>query len=266
MGGEKIVESQHESDGSLRWDMSEVAPSHHEDDSNGTKTENAEIDPSLARREKEEDIHNAREQVKEVFEKMAAKDETIVERSQSQPPEIQKKPIQEYTFGQVIKKTAVVTGNVALVVGAASAIVLAPVSIPLAVPLAVMAADSIVYNMTGVNGSMFEVDGKNRIKQRLNPLPVLLKHRGQNSSEIFQEETRKLFDGLKPGETYNTRSHSMTYALLRRAQSGGRSTALSRENTGKKTRMFLENLVTGNWKAIKSGRKHDMYDISFKVV
>ena len=262
--GEKAGELQHESRDDSRWDMSEVAPFHHEDDSGMVKAENAERDPSLVRQEKEEEINDAREKVEEVFEKMAKPE--VVSAEQPVIHEAQRNGVQKKTVGEIFKRTAIVTGNTAIVVGAASVIALAPASIPLAVPIAAMAADSIVYNMTGVNGSMFEVNRKNRIKQRMNPLPVLLKHRGQSSAEIFQEETRKLFDGLKPGETYNTRSHSMTFALLRKAQSEGRITDLTREKTGKKTRMFLENLVTGNWKAIRSGKKHDMYDISFKVI
>ena len=257
-------ESQHESRDDSRWDMSEVAPFHHEDDSGMVKVEDAERDPSLARQEKEEEINDARGKVEEVFKKMTKPEIVLAEQPVMRKE--QKNDSQKKTVGEMIKRAAIVTGNTAIVIGAASAMVFVPASIPLAVPIAVMAADSIVHNMTGVNGSMFEVSRKNRIKQRMNPLPVLLKHRGQSSAEIFQEETRKLFDGLKPGETYSTQSHSMTFALLRKAQNEGRVTDLTREKTGKKTRMFLENLVTGNWKAIRSGKKHDIYDISFKVI
>ena len=175
-------------------------------------------------------------------------------------------PTQKNTVGQVLKRTAVATGSTALVAASVSAMVLAPFSIPLTFPVAVLAADSIVYNINGVNGSMFEVNRKNRIKQRLNPFPILFKHHGENSSEIFKEETKKLFDGLKPGETYTTKSHIMTYAMLRNAQMEGRITDLTQEKTNKKSRLFLENIVTGNWKAIRSGKKHEMYNISFKVV
>ena len=261
--GETVRESQHESLDDSRWDMSEVKPFRQEAVSEITN-ETAEKDPSLAKNEKDVEVNEAREQVKEVFEKMNVAENVPVEQPQVLEPQSQ--PVQKNTAGQVLKKAAVITGSTGLVLASSAAIVFAPASIPLVVPVAVMAADSIVYNMTGVNGSMFEISRNNRIKQRLNPLPVLLKHRGQNSAEIFQEETRKLFDGLKSGETYNTRSHSMTYALLRKAQSEGRITDLTREKTGKKTRMFLENLVTGNWKAIRSGKKHDMYEISFKVI
>ena len=166
---------------------------------------------------------------------------------------------------QTIKRAATATGGVTLIGAATVAATLAPASIPLAIPAAIIAADAVVHSIRGVNGSKFQVNRKNRITQRLNPLSVLFKHRGQKPAEIFEEETKKLFGGLKPGETYNTHSQAMTYAFLRRAQKQGLITDLTAEKNGT-SRLILENLVTGNWKALRSGKKHDMYDVSFKMV
>lgn len=255
-------ESQRESHEDSRWDMSEVEPFHQESD-RGDNTENLEKDPSIKQQEKEEALKEARERVKDVYPKMASIENTPDTKVLSSRPQIIHRKV---TAGQVLKRTAVGTGSTALLVASASAMIFAPPSIPLALPVALCAADSVIYNIRGVNGSMFRVNPGNRIMQRINPFPVLLRHRGESSSEIFKDETKRLFEGLKPGETYTTRSHSMTYALLRNAQKEGLITDLNRENTGKKSRLFLENIVTGNWKAIKSGKKHDIYNIQFKVV
>ena len=166
---------------------------------------------------------------------------------------------------QTIKRAATATGGTAMIGAATVAAAFAPATIPLAIPAAVVAADAVIHSIRGVNGSMFQVNRKNRITQRLNPLSVLFKHRGQKPAEIFEEETKKLFGGLKSGETYNTHSQAMTYAFLRRAQKQGMITDLTAEKNGT-SRLILENLVTGNWKALRSGKKHDMYDISFKMV
>ena len=257
------IETQHDSHEDLRWDMSEVKPFRQENDS-GKNNEKLEKDPSQLKLEKEEKLQEAREQVENVYRKI-----TTVEAKpavQAPVPTPERRPVRKNTVGQVLKKTVAVTGSTAVVMGAAAAMIFAPPSIPLALPVALAAADSVIHSIAGVNGSMFRVDSKNMIKQRINPLPVLLRYRGKSSTEIFNEETRRLFDGLKPGETYNTKSHSMTYALLRIAEKEGRIEDLTREKTGKKSRLFLENIVTGNWKAIRSGKKHDIYNISFKVV
>lgn len=181
--------------------------------------------------------------------------------NQSPAPETPK----SHPILQTIKRVATATGGTAAITAAAVTASLVPATIPLAIPAAIIAADAVVHSIRGVNGSMFEVNRKNRITQRLNPLSVLFKHRGQKPAEIFEEETKKLFGGLKPGETYNTHSQAMTYAFLRRAQKQGMITDLTAEKNGT-SRLILENLVTGNWKALRSGKKHDMYDISFKMV
>ena len=254
----------HETDNSARWDMSEVAPLQTTSEEDGREV--PEEDVASGKQEKETAIHEARKKIENVYESMQATEPATGAESQ---------PISPYTVeaqssikpkvGQVLKRTATVAGSTVMIGAFSIAMIAAPVVVPLVLPAAVFAADSVIYNIRGVNGSMFEVNRKHQIKQRLNPFPVLMKHRGKSSSEIFREETEKLFDGLQPGEIYSTKSHAMTYALLRKAQNEGRITDLSREKSGK-SRLLLENIVTGNWQAIRSGKKHDMYKISFKVV
>ncbi len=257
-----IGESHHESQDDSRWNMSEVAPFRQENDS-GQNTENLERDPSLVQQEKAKELHEARKQVEDAYCKMAPTE--IVPTTPLSTPTLEQPASSRNSVGQVLKRTAIATGSLALSVASVSAMVLAPVSVPLLFPAAVLAADSILYNIRGVNGSMFEVNRKNKITQRINPLPVLMKYRGKDSAEIFKEETTKLFDGLKSGETYSTRSHAVTYSMLRLAQREGKITDLNREKSGE-SRLILENIVTGNWKALKNNKKHDMYNISFKMV
>lgn len=256
-----IGEFSHESQDDSRWDMGEVAPFGGEKDS-GDATENLERDPSLSRQEKSAELDEARERVEETYHKNAPL-ETAPTIKEAPAPQITHR---ENSVSQALKHGAVATGSLALTFASVGAMCLIPATIPLLAPAALLAADSVEYNINGVNGSMFKVDHKNHIAQRLNPLPNLIKYHGKTSSEIFEAETTKLFEGLKPGETYNTRSHSLTYMMLRKAQSRGLITDLTKEETGKKSRLFLENIVTRNWKALRSGKKHDIYNISFKVV
>ncbi len=256
-----IGEFSHESQDDSRWDMGEVTPFGGEKDS-GDATENLERDPSLSRQEKSAELDEARERVEETYHKNAPLETT---------PTIKEAPAlqithRENSVSQALKHGAVATGSLALSFASVGTMCLIPATIPLLAPALLLAADSVVYNINGVNGSMFKVDHKNHITQRLNFLPNLIKYHGKTSSEIFEAETTKLFEGLKPGETYNTRSHALTCRMLREAQSRGLITDLTKEETGKKSRLFLENIVTRNWKAIRSGKKRDMYNISFKVV
>lgn len=254
-----IGEFSHESQDDSRWDMGEVTPFGGEKDS-GNATENLERDPSLSKQEKSAELDEARERVEEAYHKNAPLAPTIKEAPASRITH------RENSVSQALKHGAVATGSLALTFASVGAMCFIPATIPLLAPAALLAADSVEYNINGVNGSMFKVDHKNHIAQRLNPLPNLIKYHGKTSSKIFEAETTKLFEGLKPGETYNTRSHSLTYMMLRKAQSRGLITDLTKEETGKKSRLFLENIVTRNWKALRSGKKHDIYNISFKVV
>lgn len=256
--GEALPESRNDSD----WDSIDKVPfrgNEADGNSNEKASSEQEQDPSAQKKK----LENAREDVENVFSEMASTGPTPAAQNQSPVPQTSHHKV---TAGEIVGRTAVAAGSTALLVASTSATILFPVAAPLTLPVALCAADSIFYNINGVNGSMFKVNHKNHITQRINPLPVLLRHRGESSAEIFNKETRKLFEGLKRGETYSTRSHAATYALLRNAQKEGLISDLSREETGKKSRLLLENIVTGNWKAIRDGKKHNMYNISFKVL
>ena len=119
MSDERIGESQHELSNDSRWDMSEVAPFRHEDDSGIDKTENAERDPSLVRQEKEEEINDACKKVEEVFEKMSKSE--VVSAEQPVIHEAQRNGVQKKTVGEIIRRTAVVTSNTAIVLSVITA-------------------------------------------------------------------------------------------------------------------------------------------------
>ena len=257
--GEATGNNLKENPNAARWGMSDVPdlPKMPE-----RKNDNAEQIGELSR-EKEQKTEELREEISDIFH--PPQEFTPEKPSQPEvvPTEKVNKPASPVL--QTLKRVATATGGTVLLGASAVSIAFAPMAIPLAIPAAVVAADAIMHSIRGVNGSMFQVDRKNRIKQRFNPLPLLFKHHGEDSEEVFEDETKKLFEGLKSNETYTTHSHIMTYALLRKAQSEGRITELTKKENGE-SRLFFENLATRNWKAIRSGKKHKMYDISFKMV
>lgn len=262
MAGNNIEKPSFESHNDAWEELRELGRNHHEF-TPGQTTENLESDPSLSSQEKETEINKARERVESAYDNMRPSLTELPNNSPMSIPEATP-PVRQNPVARVLKRAAAVTGNAALTLASATTLAFSPAFIPLAIPAMGFAIESIIHNIRGINGSMFEVSKSNRISQRVNPFPSLIKYRGETSTEIFDQEIEKLFEGLTPGETYTTRSHIVTYHRLRMAQAAGRITDLKREKSGN-SRLILECIATGNWKQIRRGKKYDMYDISFKV-
>ncbi len=244
------------------WDMSDVVELKSEFADN-----DVEISAEKSAEKKAEEIAEKRQEILDTFHRDDSDGMNIVQETlemDSADANMVKKDNHQRPIMQGIKKIASTTGRGALLGGACIGTALAPYLAPILLPVAFLEAGSIRHTWNGVNDSMFEVNGHNKITQTTNPIPFLRKYRGKESSEIFMAEAEKLFDGLEPGETYSTRSHAMTYQLLRRMEKEGKIQNLQREEAGK-SRLILESLATGNFKAIFRNKKQKMYNISFNV-
>ena len=245
------------------WDMSDVTELKNEFTDN-----DVELSIENSAEKKAEEIAEKRQEILDTFHRDDGDEKNIVQETpEIDSPDVsmvRKEDNRQHPIIQGVKKIASTTGRGVLMSGACIGTVLAPYLAPILLPVAFLEAGSIRHTWNGINGSMFEVDGHNKITQTTNPIPFLRKYRGKESSEIFMAEAEKLFDGLEPGETYSTRSHAMTYQLLRRMEKAGKIQNLQKEEAGK-SRLILESLATGNFKAIFRNKKQKMYNISFNV-
>lgn len=254
--GEKL-----ESKGNSLWveAMKDVVRQPSGEAENNSAENSAEKNAENAKEKKVEDI---REEIQQIYKQKQEIAPRLEESSQEFLPAT-KTPKSE----NKILKAAKATAGVSIAGVSAIGLALAPVLLPAAIPLMLVGADMALHAVRGVNGSMFQVNHNHKIYQRLNPIPVLMKHRGESSGQIFQSEVEKLFDGLESGVEYSTKSQAMTALLLKRAADDGRISDFKKEPAGE-SRLLLEQLGTGNlkgfWDGVR-GKKHRMYNILFKV-
>ena len=125
---------------------------------------------------------------------------------------------------------------------------------------------------SNIKKSIFAVSSKGKITQNALAKPTrlfsLLSKKDKNKE--FQNETLNMFLELnktnKKGEViqYNTRSHVLTYRMLMKLQKNGFIENLNREPAGT-SRLIAESLGMGNFKQLFSGKKTNMYNITFNL-
>ena len=160
---------------------------------------------------------------------------------------------------EVLAKTAKTVGGGSLMLAGCVATVAFPPLAPAFLGAAFVGLSVAQYQICGINNSMFEVHAGNRIYQAVNLPMVLARYRGKKaekvqdaktgemrnltSDEIFKRETHKLFEGLKPGKTYETRSHIGTLMLLQKEGKGYIENLT--KTPARPSRLIFERLMTG---------------------